>query len=115
MPEMDGFEATRAIRDLEMEVAGGKIHPPAKSSFAAARLKRGRIPIIALTANAMMGDRQRCLDAGMDGYLAKPIPPEVLMENIGRFLGVDQLECARGSADSGGDVTDCVSQLSLHL
>jgi PAS domain S-box-containing protein len=54
MPEMDGFEAVRAIRAAE---AGTGRH----------------LPILALTAHAMQGDRQRCLDAGFDGYLAKPI------------------------------------------
>jgi PAS domain S-box-containing protein len=54
MPEMNGFEATRIIR--EGEEAGSP-----------------RIPIIAMTANAMQGDREACLEAGMDGYLAKPV------------------------------------------
>ena len=60
MPEMDGFEATRTLRTLEAE--GG----------------RARIPVIALTANALEGDRERCLNAGMDDYLAKPYKPEHL-------------------------------------
>ncbi len=54
MPGMDGFEATAAIRELE--AASGR-----------------RIPLVAVTANALEGDRERCLQAGMDGYVAKPI------------------------------------------
>jgi len=68
MPEMDGFEATASIRALERE----KGVP--------------RLPIIALTAHAMQGDRQRCLDADMDGYVAKPIKPVELFEVIDRVM-----------------------------
>ncbi len=61
MPEMDGFEATAEIRRLEQE-SGRPV----------------RIPIIALTANAMQGDDEKCKSAGMDDYLAKPFSPEKL-------------------------------------
>src|ERR1035437_10166827 len=63
MPVMGGFEATAAVR--EMEKGTGK-----------------HIPIVALTAHAVTGDRERCLAAGMDGYIAKPIRPEELFEQI---------------------------------
>jgi CheY-like chemotaxis protein len=59
MPLLDGFEATRRIR-------------------AAERAGCPRVPIVAMTANAAEGDRKRCLEAGMDDYLAKPIVREAL-------------------------------------
>ncbi|MGA8026376.1 MAG: response regulator [Bryobacteraceae bacterium] len=65
MPEMDGFEATVEIRKLESE----KTH----------------VPIVALTANAMSGDRNRCLEAGMDDYLSKPIDLHQLGEILRRW------------------------------
>jgi two-component system sensor histidine kinase/response regulator len=72
MPEMDGFEATRQIRQLESQ---GKL--PARSN---------RLPIVALTANALKGDRERCLEVGMDDYLSKPLQPEKLLATIESFL-----------------------------
>ncbi|MFZ5474852.1 MAG: response regulator [Pseudomonadota bacterium] len=68
MPEMDGIEATRRIRELE-------------------RTRGGHIPILALTANVLPGDRERCLQEGMDGYLAKPIRQEELYEAIRSLAG----------------------------
>ena len=68
MPEMDGFEATRAIRDADSEV----LNP--------------HIPIIALTAHALKGDREKCLQAGMDDYLTKPISPHDLESALDRWL-----------------------------
>ncbi len=63
MPEMDGFAATAALRALEAE-------------------EGGYTPIIAMTAHAMKGDRERCLQAGMDGYVAKPVVPAELYSAV---------------------------------
>jgi len=68
MPEMDGYEATAAIRAREQET-------------------RRHIPIVAMTAHAMKGDRERCLEAGMDGYVAKPIRAQQIFEAIDLVLG----------------------------
>ena len=73
MPEMDGFAATQAIRKIESE--GATVARDGK-----------RLPIIALTANAIKGDQELCLAAGMDDYLSKPIQPERLVELLNRFL-----------------------------
>jgi len=67
---MDGFEATKAIRAQEAVTAASQ----------------SRLPIIALTANAMTGDRDRCLAAGMDDYLSKPFSQETLREVLSRWL-----------------------------
>jgi CheY-like chemotaxis protein len=64
---MDGFEATAAIRHGE-ETSGR------------------HMPIIAMTAHAMVGDRQRCLQAGMDGYISKPVHPHEMFETIEAVL-----------------------------
>jgi CheY-like chemotaxis protein len=68
MPRMDGFEATRCIRQQEALTADR------------------HIPIIAMTAHAMAGDRERCLDEGMDGYLSKPIHREALRSVLHRWI-----------------------------
>jgi CheY-like chemotaxis protein len=69
MPEMDGFEAVAAIRALEH--AQGRPHTP----------------IVAVTAHAMVGDRERCLQAGMDAYLSKPLRRQLLFELVDELLG----------------------------
>jgi len=78
MPEMGGFEATAAIRARER---GGQSH----------------LPIIAMTAHAMKGDRERCLDAGMDEYLTKPLDPRQLC------LVVEEMAVARAPAARSGN------------
>jgi CheY-like chemotaxis protein len=67
MPEMDGFQATAAIREKENGT-------------------NARLPVVALTAHAMKGDREKCLAAGMDGYLTKPIRPRELDDILENFL-----------------------------
>ena len=67
MPEMDGLQATAAIRAREVNQA------------------LARVPIIALTANAMKGDREKCLTAGMDAYLSKPIKSAELKDALDTY------------------------------
>jgi CheY-like chemotaxis protein len=68
MPELDGYEATQRIR--------------------AAETGPNRLPIIAMTANAIVGDREKCLDAGMDEYLSKPIDTAALVGVLRQHLPV---------------------------
>lgn len=70
MPEMDGYDATRKIRDVE----GGQ----------------KRIPIVAITANALQGDKQKCLDSGMDDYISKPIKAENIEQVLIKFFKEDR-------------------------
>jgi two-component system, sensor histidine kinase and response regulator len=68
MPEMDGLEAVKMIRAWEAE-------------------QGGHVPIVAMTAHAMQGDRERCLEAGMDDYIAKPVRAKELFQTIARVFG----------------------------
>jgi two-component system, sensor histidine kinase and response regulator len=75
MPVLDGYGSARRIRQL----AG----------------RQGRVPIIAMTANAMSGDRERCLEAGMDDYISKPIDPDLLIVSLRRWLTAADDEASR--------------------
>ena len=85
MPIMGGFEVTEAIRAQEREGSS-------------------RLPIIAMTANAMKGDRERCLESGMDGYVSKPIQALKLYEEIGRVIpvSIETKRQADGLDSTGG-------------
>jgi CheY-like chemotaxis protein len=74
MPEMDGFEATAAIRQGEEK-------------------SRKHVPIIAMTAHAMAGDKERCLNAGMDGYVSKPIRADDLFSVVEQVVSINQWDC----------------------
>jgi CheY-like chemotaxis protein len=88
MPEMDGFEATAAIRQRE-------------------RTTGMHIPIVAMTAHAMTGDRERCLAEGMDAYVSKPLRPDDLLATIdGLFApGSGDGRMAAGGDNTGGAYT----------
>jgi CheY-like chemotaxis protein len=84
MPEMDGFEATAAVRAKEKATGG-------------------HVPIVAMTAHAMKGDRERCLQVGMDGYISKPLQPSELFEAVEGLAaaGAPSSECGIPAGNAG--------------
>ncbi len=100
MPVMDGFEATGAIRNIEKNKKTP--HQP-----------RARTPIVAMTAHAMKGDREKCLEAGMDGYVAKPIRIPLLYDAIAEFFeepsdGSAATTTNGANGDPQNNVTGCI-------
>jgi CheY-like chemotaxis protein len=69
MPEMDGFDATREIRRLDIRSLSDK-----------------HLPIVAMTANVMSGDKERCLEVGMDDYIGKPVQRDKLEVMLNKWL-----------------------------
>ena len=103
MPVMDGYSATRIWRQREADT--GQSH----------------LPIIAMTANAMAGDRQKCLDAGMDDYLAKPVSRQLLEETLAHWLAYSERQATAeaaqrqpmaASADTAASDPTCVIPVS---
>jgi signal transduction histidine kinase/ActR/RegA family two-component response regulator len=103
MPELDGFEATARIRDLDGE--------------------RSNVPIVAMTADAMPGDRERCLNAGMSDYLSKPVNLEDLQQAAERWIAQEQAAAAvrpptgeggSGSTEIAGPSVDAIDLAPLR-
>jgi CheY-like chemotaxis protein len=80
MPEMDGFAATGAIRERET-------------------LTGEHLPIVALTAHAMLEDKYKCLNAGMDDYISKPVKPKALKEILDRYIAAPEVVAPPGAAE----------------
>ncbi len=107
MPRMDGYEATGEIRRMELEIQDGS-----------------RAPVIALTANALSGDRERCLAAGMDDYISKPFGKDRIAEILTRWLPdnlqvvveppKEQSESPAVTVDSEITGTDVIDQKALE-
>lgn len=84
MPVMDGYQATRALRQ---------------------RPELAQLPVIAMTANAMMGDREMCIQAGMNDHIAKPIEVNILYQTLLNYLTADNLPIANSTAEHGEPTT----------
>ncbi|HEV2276806.1 MAG TPA: response regulator [Acidobacteriaceae bacterium] len=96
MPEMDGYTATARMRDIE-------------------RPRNAHTPILAVTAHALEGDRERCLAAGMDGYLSKPLTGKELAEAIHRFFPDDRVGAPADAAATGEEVVSPAWDEALAL
>lgn len=98
MPEMDGFELVRAIRESE----AGQRH----------------MPIVALTANALKGEREHCLSAGMDDYLSKPVQLDDLQATLAKYLSVDESAAVEKSiVDSASSIDEAsvATAVDVHV
>ncbi len=138
LPDMDGYEITRRIREREKQRQDGaqsaddtgiRLRPPADAATVLGREPSveqvapeangtkhempHHTPIIAMTAHALQGEREKCLKAGMDDYIAKPIQPAVLTDVLGRWLPAAQQNGEGvGRPVEGSDVSDTSAAVS---
>jgi HPt (histidine-containing phosphotransfer) domain-containing protein len=99
MPEQDGYETTRMIRDQEQQMGKG-VH----------------IPIIAMTANALAGDREACFESGMDEYLSKPLQPDRTKEVLSQwFVFLADDTPARLNTGANEDAPPPMDSSRLHM
>jgi two-component system sensor histidine kinase/response regulator len=97
MPVMDGYEATRVLRDRERASGGG------------------HLPVVALTANALPGDSQRCLDAGMDDYLSKPFTIQKLHDTLAKWIRRDEAQEPAGGIATPPEPAGAAQDRSLPV
>lgn len=98
MPELDGLEAAQRIRQLEKE---GRL--------------QGHVPIIALTANAIKGDREQCLEAGMDDYLSKPVQKEQIVNLIDQLLNQESEDQGETNMSNSDDYSETEGSLAAPI
>ena len=94
MPVMNGYEATARIREHELKGAAG----------GAAIMNAARVPIVAMTANAMSGDREKCMEAGTDDYIAKPLTKRSLLAIVDKWVRSNPGEKDADQTRIGGDI-----------
>src|SRR4029077_8335386 len=106
MPLVDGFEATRLIRQREADV---------QESAATYSPETHHIAIVALTANAMKGDRERCLASGMDDYLTKPLRKKDLKGVLDRWISVSSHPQAAHTGGTDGEPLPVIFDVAATL